>query len=412
MNRQDVLELCAANPAAVADLVMQLQATVAAQQEQVATLSTRVAVLEARLNKDSHNSSKPPSSDGLAKKPTSLREKSGRKAGGQPGHKGCTLTLVDTPDEVKVHTPVCCAACEADLRAAPATSVERRQVYDLPPLRLLVTEHRRERKTCTICGHVTQAVFPAQVSQPTQYGASVQALCVYLSAYQLLPVQRTRELLADVFGASVCPATLLACQQRAGAALHTAHQQIAHALCQRLLVHYDESGLRVSGKLHWLHLASTSLLTHYTVHKRRGKDGMEAAGILPRFTGIAVHDGWKAYQAYACRHALCNAHHLRELTALYEAAPHQQAWARDMQTLLRDGKQAVETAQSKGQRGLDACELAALTARYARLVQRAMRPTRLPIRRPCPRSGGVWRRVRRVTCSTGCTSSRPRPCAS
>ena len=365
-------------PDAVYDLLAVLYATASAQQQQITLLQAEVKELRERLNKDSHNSSKPPSSDGLAKKPVSLRQPSGRKAGGQPGHKGCTLALVDTPDTTEVHMPACCAACQADLTDAPATLGERRQVHDLPPLRLFVTEHQVQRKTCAACGYVTQGAFPPQVSQPVQYGAGVQ---VYLSAYQLLPFARTSELLRDLFGAGLCPATLLACQQRAGAALHTAHQQIAQALCQSLLVHYDESGLRVAGKLHWLHLASTSTLTHYTVHPKRGKAGLDAAGILPHFTGIALHDGWKAYQAYVCRHALCNAHHLRELTALYEADPHQQAWAHALQTLLRDGKRAVECAQSKGQQGVDACELAVLSARYERLVQQgyaANPPPELP----------------------------------
>lgn len=132
---------------------------------------------------------------------------------------------------------------------------------------------------------------------------------------------------------------------------------------------FDESGARVGGKLHWLHVAGTALLTHYGVHKKRGQDGMNASGILPHFGGVAVHDGWASYFQYGCRHALCNAHHLRELTAVYEADPPQQGWAREMQTLLRDGKQAVETAPQQGQVCLCADVLSALTARYETLVQ-------------------------------------------
>ncbi len=368
MNRNAILELCTANPAAVADLVLQLQATVAAQQEQIAALTARVATLEARLKTDSHNSSKPPSSDGLGKKPVCLRQKSGRKPGGQAGHKGCTLSLTDTPDKIVLHTPVCCAECQADLTDTPALLTERRQVGDLPPLALVVTEHRRECKVCRVCGHVTEAAFPSAVSQPAQYGPQVQALCVYLRTYQLLPVQRARELLQDVFGAGLCPATVLACQQRAAHTLQPTYERIAWALRQALVLHADESGLRVGGKLHWLHVASTGVLTHYGVAKKRGQAGMDASGVLPHFTGTAVHDGWASYFAYSCRHALCNAHHLRELTGVYEADPSQQAWAQQMQTLLRQAKQAVEAAQQQGQSGLATDVLAALTARYHELL--------------------------------------------
>jgi transposase len=369
MNRNDLLELCRTNPPAVADLVLQLQATVTAQQEQIVTLTARVAALEARLKTDSHNSSKPPSSDPPAHKPHSLRKPSGRKPGGQAGHSGRTLTLSDAPDVVVTHTPAHCADCHADLRATSASGVERRQVLDVPPLTLIVTEHQSERKVCPHCGHVTQAAFPEAVSQPVQYGPQVQALGVYLLTYQLLPLKRASELLGDVFSTTFCAATLYAAQQRAAALLQPAYAQIAHAVQQAPVAHFDESGLRVNGKLHWLHVAGTAGFTHYRVQAKRGQTGMNQAGILPHFAGTAVHDGWASYFVYGCRHALCNAHHLRELTAVYEAAPQEQAWALGMQTLLRDGKHAVEAAQQQGATCLPEETLSDLTARYATLVQ-------------------------------------------
>lgn len=369
MNRDDLLELCTTNPATVADLVLQLQATITAQQQQIVTLTARVTALEARLKTDSHNSSKPPSSDPPAAKPVSLRKPTGRKAGGQTGHSGRTLALTDTPDAVIVHTPAVCAGCGADLSATPATASERRQVLDVPPLTLLVTEHRHECKTCAACGHVTGAAFPQAVSQPVQYGPHIQALGVYLTGYQLLPLHRASELLGDVFATTLCPATLFAAQQRAAQQLQPAHTQIAYAVRQASVAHFDESGVRVGGKLHWLHVASTPLLTHYSVHPKRGQAGMNAAGILTGFAGTALHDGWVSYFGYGCRHALCNAHHLRELVGVYEGAPQQQGWARDLQALLREGKQAVEQAREQGQSALPATTLTGLTARYETLVQ-------------------------------------------
>ena len=325
--------------------------------------------LEARLKTDSHNSSKPPSSDPPAHKPASLRKPSGRKAGGQAGHIGRTLSLVDTPDVVVTHTPSCCAGCGAALTDTPPASVERRQVADLPPLTLVVTEHRGERKVCAGCGHTTSAAFPAGVTQPVQYGPRLQALGVYLLGYQLLPVLRTSELLRDVFGAGICPATLLTFARKAAKTVEPACDEIAHALQHAPVAHCDESGARVDGTLHWLPVASTSRLTHYGIHKKRGQAGMNAQGILPHLTGIAVHDGWASYFKYPCRHALCNAHHLRELVAVYESAPHEQGWAQGMQTLLRDGKQAVEAARQAGQTGLSGDVRTDLTDRYKKLVQ-------------------------------------------
>ena len=369
MNRDDILQLCAANPVAIADFVLQLQATVAAQQEQITTLINRVVTLEARLKTDSHNSSKPPSSDPPAPKPVSLRQKSGRKPGGQAGHPGRTLALVDTPDVLVTHTPSCCAGCGANLADTPPASVERRQVADLPPLALVVTQHRSECKVCADCGHTTSAAFPALVTQPVQYGTRLQALSVYLLSYQLLPVVRARELLGDLFGVSPCPATLLSLQHKAAQTLEPTCAQIASALQHAPVVHCDESGGRVNGTLHWLHVASTPLLTHYGIHKKRGQAGMNAQGILPHLSGIAVHDGWASYFKYPCRHALCNAHHLRELVAVYEAAQDEQGWAQGMQTLLRDGKRAVEAARQAGHICLSADVLTDLTKRYKTLVQ-------------------------------------------
>lgn len=205
---------------AVYNVIATLQATVTTQQEQIATqqeqmalLTRRVTQLEAQLKQDSHNSSKPPSSDPPAHKPKSLRKSSGRKAGGQPGHPGRTLPLVDIPDVVVLHTPPCCTGCGADLSATPASHIERRQVSDLPPLTLVVTQHRGQHKVCADCGHVTPASFPAGVSQPVQYGPRMQALGPYLRGYQLLPVHRACELLSDVFGAGMCPASLFVAAQ-------------------------------------------------------------------------------------------------------------------------------------------------------------------------------------------------------
>jgi len=366
LTRDEILAIYAAGPAAVVALVEQLLARLTQQEQQIAVLTARVNALEAHRRKDSHNSSKPPASDGLAKKTQSLRRPSGRPSGGQPGHPGTTLRFTPCPDAVVVHTPDTCAGCGAALAAVPESSQEARQVHDLPPLRLVVTEHQALTKVCPHCQTRTAARFPAGVTQPIQYGPGIRALAVYLHEYQLLPLARTQELLADLFGCSLCEGTL-------GNALATCFERLAPveaaiqtALIGAPVVHFDETGARVAGKTQWLHQAGTERWTYYAVHPKRGRAAMDAIGILPRFRGTSVHDGWGAYAGYDCRHALCNAHHLREL--IYVAEQTQQPWAPAMIALLREIKGAVATAQGAGQVALPAVQRAVFVDRYAALV--------------------------------------------
>ena len=337
-----------------------------ALQQQIDLLTARVNDLEARLDKDSHNSHKPPSSDGLSKKPVSLRPHTGRKPGGQRGHEGSTLTLSDTPDALVFHTPLACSHCGSTLDPAQAQETgQRRQVLDLPPLRLLVTEHRTQACACPLCGEHTSGTFPVEVSHPVQYGSRVAGLGVYLSAFQLLPVARIATFFADVFAAPLSTGTLAAFTARAALGLVPVCQQIQSALRSAPVVHCDETGLRSAGKLHWLHSAGTDTLTHYFPHEKRGKVGMDAAGILPHLQGTVVHDGWASYGAYGCRHALCNVHHLRELTALAEDG---HDWAKATRSLLAQMHQAVAKAKARGQSRLPVRLEAKFEGEYRRLL--------------------------------------------
>ena len=336
-------------------------------QQQMDALQAEVAALRERLDKDSHNSHKPPSSDGLSKKPVSLRPQTGRKPGGQRGHQGNTLTLSATPDTVVFHTPLVCCACGTALDPASAQETgQRRQVLDLPPLHLVVTEHRTQSCACPTCGEQTSGAFPAAVTQPVQYGSRVAGLAVYLSAFQLLPVARIATLLADVFAAPLSKGTLATFTQRASSGLAPVYERIGQHLRTAPVVSCDETGLRIAGRLHWLHSAGTPTLTHYFPHAKRGKAGMDAAGILPHLQGTAVHDGWASYASYSCRHALCNAHHLRELTALHEAGG--QEWAKAMRSLLAQMHHAVERAKTKGETRLPVLLEAKFEGEYRRLL--------------------------------------------
>jgi transposase len=307
---------------------------VLALQEQLQELRQRLTDLEARLAQNSRNSSKPPSSDGLAKPaPKSLRTPTGRKPGGQPGHPGHTLSQVDHPNRVVPILLTHCS-CGADLTHTPIQGYERRQVFELPQPKLDVIEHRAEIKCCPHCGKHVRAPFPPDVNAPVQYGPRFQSLLVYLQHQQLLPTERISQLCNDLFGQSVSEATLAQATQRCYQQLEPFETELLHQLQAAPILHADESGLRAAGKLHWLHAASTDRLTYYLVHPKRGTQALNDGHLLPHFKGRLVHDFWKPYLAYDCDHALCNEHLLRELKFLYEEQ--NQTWAAALSTLLLD----------------------------------------------------------------------------
>jgi transposase len=306
-------EQLAALVAAQERIIAQLQARIAEQ-------DARIAELERQLAASSRNSSRPPSADGLDKPaPKSLRGRSGRQPGGQPGREGRTLRQVAVPDEVVVHEPGGCAGCGSRLAAEePPTRIARRQVFDIPQITVRVVEHRLVSRRCD-CGAVTQATSPAGVAAPVQYGPSAAAIAVYLCLGQHLPVARTACLLAELFGTPMAAGTVAAWTTRAAAGLAPFTAAARTALTRAEVVHADETGLRVAGRLHWLHVASNGRFTTLFCHRNRGKQAIDAAGVLPHVTGVAVHDAFTSYARYpAATHALCNAHLLRELIAVVD----------------------------------------------------------------------------------------------
>ena len=302
-------------------VLVEKEEQIAEQAKQIATLQRQLAQaldkiesLERRLNLDSTNSSKPPSSDGLQKKPRtmSMRTKTGRKTGGQPEHPGATLQQVASPDSVEEHAPAACQVCGKSLAATPALGYQKRQVVDIPPPPPLhYHEHRAIIKQCN-CGHKNVGLFPDRVKAPIQYGQRIKSMVTYLRQWQLLPIDRTAELVKDCFGAEMSQGTIENMTSEF-AQLASEHQEsVLEALKKAPLKHLDETGVRVKGKLYWLHVVSDERQTHYRVIARR-KD------LLEDVSGTIVHDHWKPYFQYqAVKHALCNAHHLLELKALAE----------------------------------------------------------------------------------------------
>jgi transposase len=336
--RGQLLKIARRSLRALIDLLLGLEARVRALERQVKELKGRLAL-------SSRNSSKPPSSDGLSKPaPQSLRQKSGRRRGGQPGHPGRTLQPVQRPDHIVPHRlgRCPCGLCQGRwLGDQPRVDYEKRQVFELPPKPLEVTEHQAEIKRCPVSGRLVTAAFPESIQAPAQYGPRFRGLMIYFNNRQFIPYDRLTEVCEDVFGQPLSEATVVRANQRLYETLAPFEEAVKVRLPQAALVHADESGLRVAGKLHWLHVLSTPHLTFYGVHPKRGTEAMNDFGILPRCRGWILHDHFKPYFTYKdCLHALCNEHHLRELKFLSEE--HQETWAEELSAFLLDAKERVQ----------------------------------------------------------------------
>lgn len=342
-----------------------LAARVGELERENAALRVENADLKRRLGLDSSTSSKPPSSDGLRKKPASLREPSGKTSGGQAGHKGDTLKRVADPDRIVVHEARACRHCGAGLTLSMARETETRQVFDLPAKRVEVTEHRRPVCVCAGCGGRTGAAFPEGVEAPAQYGERRRAAALSLHLQQLIPEERTAETLADLFGVpSIAPASVMDWVRRKAGALAPVAERIGALVAAARVRCLDETGFRVAGKTQWLHTIATESLTLYRVSAKRGDVPNTLAG------GVVVHDGFKSYGALAgASHALCNAHHLRELKALIEFD--HEPWAAPMRDLLLDAR-AVGDAKARGESALDAALLKRFDARFWEILREGL----------------------------------------
>jgi len=350
IKREDILAVYEAGPEAVITLINSIiaenQKIIDQQAMRIVQLEERVKSLEERLNKNSRNSSKPPSTDNFAHekpKPKSQRVKSGKKVGGQEGHIGTTLTMVNNPDETEIYKIEKCKNCGKDQRDIIVKDYEIRQVFDIPPVSIRIKEHRAEVKICT-CGCINTADYPEDVKFPVQYGPRLTGLAVYLHDYQLIPYDRCCELLSDVCGCEISPATLIRAEKICFEKLEYFENEVKKLLSQSPVVHFDETGMRINGQRNWLHVASTGQMTYYMAHMKRGSEAMDDMEILPGFTGTAVHDFWKPYFKYDCNHSLCNSHLTRELTGIYEN--YNQPWSNGMKILLLDAKKCVDETRT------------------------------------------------------------------
>ncbi len=342
----------------------------------ITKLTKEIEGLKNKLAKNSRNSSKPPSSDGYDRpNPKSQRKKGGRPSGGQRGHKGSTLKQVEHPNRIEEHSVKKCKNCGAKLSTSEFGKYETRQVFDLPKIEVVVTEHRAQIITCPCCEIQTKAAFPTGVTQVVQYGTRLQATTTYLSQYQLLPYKRLQELLCDLFQVTLSQGTLNRILHKGYNHLELFDSEAKEILRQSDVVHFDESGIRVKKDRHWLHVASTDQITHYHIDPNRGQLAMDKMGVLPDFQGYAVHDHWASYYRYNCQHVLCNAHHLRELTFAEEQ--HQQQWASKIKVCLQEAKKEVDNAIEAGNASLESSRVTYFSRRYSRLLRAGL--TEVPV---------------------------------
>ena len=346
--------------------------------EKLAVAERKIEQLTQQLGQNSRNSNWPSSRDKSRPKPKSLRQKSGRKAGGQAGHKGNTLAFNPEPEEIETHRPNQCQHCHTPLIAeAEVSGVSKRQVIDLPPLQYVTTEHQAETLICSCCGETTTGEFPADVTNPVQYGSQVKRLAVYLRTEQFIPYERERQLLADLFELSISTGTLQNFLEKAAEQVKPATEIIKEAVAKAEVGHADETGFYINGDRVWLHTVSTPTLTYYEPHENRGYKATEAIGILPKFTGTLVHDAWATYFKYQeLVHALCNAHHLRDLTAIVENDS--QRWSNLMIACLLSAKQLVDEAVQAGKPTLSSEHIERIHQLYEALVGLGFEENPLP----------------------------------
>ena len=365
--REQLRQLYNSGPDATIAFIEELFDIIESLSEKACSHETRIKALEDQLAKNSQNSHKPPSSDGLTKKTRSLRQKGQRKVGGQKGHHGHTLKRVANPDSVELHKVDHCCGCGCSLENIAAQAYESRQVFDVPPVKILVTEHQAEIKTCPNCHMSTKGDFPEGVTQPVQYGSRLKGQAVYLMNQHLIPYERTCEIFGDFYDHPISAGTLFNFNQACFQNLEKPVEYIKNRITASPVVHFDETGLRSAGKGHWLHSAGTEEYTYYAVHQKRGKEAMNDIGILPDFTGTAIHDCWQSYLTYEqCAHGLCNAHLLRELNFLIEQDA--QRWAEKMKRLLLTIKKTIASAKADRKTRLDKAQIKDFELKYRDIV--------------------------------------------
>ena len=360
MTEQEAIEFCKNDPESAAKIILMVD-----------KLEQRIKELEARLNMNSTNSSKPPSTDNKltkSKKPSSSTSK--KKRGAQAGHKGKSLKIVASPDETEVLLPTSCSCCGSSLSDIDSSKHEKRQLFDLPEVKMNVTEYQAHSLECKECHTINKAKFPENIKAVTQYGNNLKSFISYLNAYQMLPYERIAETIEDLTSHKMSVGSIYNFLNTHYDKLEEFETTLKQSLLKEDVINSDETGVNVSAKLHWIHVASTPAMTYYMLHQKRGRVAMDAMEIIPSYTGILVHDHWTPYNNYTnCTHSYCNAHILRELNGVTEKES--VIWSQDMHKLLTDMNIAVHKAKESDKTELSQAQILKFTKNYDKITQSA-----------------------------------------
>lgn len=376
-----------------------LQQSFDAQTALITQINQTIQELREQLNKNSKNSSKPPSSDGFKKPaPKSLRKPSGKKVGGQEGHQGTYLSVISDPDEIVKHMPSACEGCpHYKMCKGTACVAEKRHVIDAVVTVNVVEHQLLEIPICMLHGDTRKGSFPNDVKATVQYGENLQALSVALNTVGAVSVKRTHEILSGVFNIPLATGIISNMVKRCADAVSETVNRIKQKVADSSLGHFDETGTRVDKKLWWVHDASNCEFTYLDISPKRGYLGMEQCGVLPLFHGISMHDCWASYWSYEdCQHAVCCAHLLRELTGIAENHP-EQKWASAFIGLLIKMKKVKDKAVEAGKETLSYYHYHKFDKRYDELIKQA----REKIRFRLPQRKNVGERKRKDSCSGG-----------
>ncbi len=365
----EAIDFCKNNPEAAAIILLKIEKL----EEMVQQQSAEIKRLNDIISKNSNNSSKPPSSDNIftkEKKELNCKErKKKRKRGGQSGHKGNNLKMVPNPDSTQLLSSTTCQ-CGCNLKDVLSSNVVKRQLFDLPKIEMEVTEYEQHTKVCPECKSINKPPFPDNLNANVQYGDNLKSFIAYCSTYQMIPYERICEMIEDFSSHKISQGTIYNILQTYYDKLENYEESIKRLLLKEVVIHCDETGVSVGGKLHYTHVVCSSLLTYYILHSKRGKDAINDMGILPYYTGIAIHDHWSPYYSYECEHSYCNAHHLRELTFIAEQE--KESWAKDMHRLLSVMNKAVHRAKKCGETSLSHNLLNYFLTYYDKICKRAL----------------------------------------
>ena len=368
MTELEAIEFCKNNPPhVVAKIILMVDEL----RQTIATQDIKIKELEARLNMNSTNSSKPPSSDNKftkTKKPSNIKLK--RKRGAQAGHKGKNLKIVASPDKIEILRPVTCSCCGSSLKDIDSLEHEKRQLFDLPVIKMQVTEYQAHSIECERCHTVNKAKFPDNINATTQYGNNIKSFVSYLNSYQMLPYERTIETIEDLTSHKICIGSIYNFLNTHYDKLETFEVALKQSLLKEEVLHSDETGINIKAKLHWIHVATSSVMTYYMLHQRRGRVAMDDMEIIPNYNGTLIHDHWSSYSQYTeCSHSYCNAHILRELNGISEKEG--VSWSQDMHILLTNMNIAVCRAKSANKIELPSSQIEKFTKNYEKIIKSA-----------------------------------------